>query len=78
MRRAYTLPTRLSLAGVNYMSSYSLTPDDLRRIGGAETFVSRRDDPDGPVRSARQWTAWARQPKRLVLTICYRSAASRH
>jgi hypothetical protein len=75
MRRAYTLPTRLSLAGVNHMSSYSLTPDDLRRIGGAELFVSGRDDPDG---SARRWTAWARQPKRLVSTICYRSAGSRH
>jgi dienelactone hydrolase len=57
----------ISLAGVNYISSYSLTPEDLRRIGGAKLFVTGRDDPDGPVRSARQWTAWARQPKRLVL-----------
>ena len=57
----------ISLAGVNYISTYTFTPDDLGRIGGAKLFVAGRDDDELVVRSARQWSTWARKPKRLVL-----------
>ena len=61
-------PTALiSLAGINYISTYSLDEPGLRRIGGAKLFISASGDADGGARSARQWNAWAEEPKRLVL-----------
>lgn len=55
-----------SLAGVNHISTYSLTPADLRRVGAAKLFLSGRRDADGAA-SAREFARWARPPKRMVL-----------
>ena len=57
----------ISLAGVNHISTYSLTRADVRRIAGAKLFVSGGRDPDGAPASAREFNSWARPPKRMVL-----------
>ena len=57
----------ISLAGVNHINAYSLTPAGVRRIGGAKLFVSGRRDLDGAAASAREFNRWARPPKRMVL-----------
>ena len=57
----------ISLAGVNHISTYSLTPADVRRIGGAKLFLSGRRDADGGAASAREFNRWARPPRRMVL-----------
>ena len=56
----------ISLAGVNHISTYSLTRADVSRIGGAKLFVSGRRDADAAA-SAREFNGWARAPKRMVL-----------
>lgn len=57
----------ISLAGVNHISSYSITRAQVASIPGAKLFVSGRRDGDGAAQSAREWDGWARSPKRLVL-----------
>ena len=57
----------IEIGGINNASGYSFDRRDLRSVRGRKLFVSSRHDIYGGASAARQWSAWAREPKRLVL-----------
>jgi pimeloyl-ACP methyl ester carboxylesterase len=57
----------IELGGVNHRSGYDFSRSELRRMRGAKLFVSSKGDVSGGDDAAREWFAWARQPKRLAM-----------
>jgi dienelactone hydrolase len=57
----------IELGGVNHRSGYDFSRSGLRRMRGAKLFVSSKSDVSGSDDAAREWFAWARQPKRLAI-----------
>jgi pimeloyl-ACP methyl ester carboxylesterase len=55
------------IGGVNHASGYDFSREQLQAIGGDKLFVSSAHDPYGGADAAREWHAWAREPKQLEI-----------
>lgn len=61
----------IEIGGVNHASGYEFSRRELQRLDGAKLFVSSAGDPYGGADAARQWHAWAREPKQLEILSGY-------
>jgi hypothetical protein len=57
----------VEIGGVNHASGYDFSREQLRELEGAKLFVSSAEDAYGGADAAREWYAWAKEPKRLEI-----------